>query len=115
MDIFVRNLPLNLTSSQLEQLFSMYGKVLSARVVLDRETNESRGFAFVTMPVEAEAKLAIRRISGSEIDGRIISAQKARPRGAHNNNNSSSFKTANDTVLPRSFKSPQKLVNKDYH
>lgn len=114
MDIFVRNLPLNVTSSQLEQIFSMYGKVLSAKVIFDRETKESRGFAFVTMPVEAEAKLAIRRISGSEIDGKIISAQKARPKQDNGN-----FKSPSDTVLPRSFKPPKNLVKrepfKDYH
>ena len=114
MDIFVKGLPLNVTSSQLEQLFSMYGRVLSARVIINHETKESRGFAFVKMPDEAEAKLAIRRISGSEIDGKIISAQKARPK-----RDDSSFKSPSDTVLPRSFKAPKNLTKrapfKDYH
>ena len=114
MDIFVKNLPLSITSSQLEQLFSMHGRVLSANVIFDRETKQSRGFAFVKMPDEAEAKLAIGKINGSEIDGKIISAQKALPK-----RDNSGFKSPSDTVLPRSFKPPKNLVKrspfKDYH
>lgn len=115
MDIFIKNLPLNVTSLQLEQLFSMYGRVLSAKVIIDHVTGESRGFAFVKMPEEDEAKQAILRINGAELEGKIISAQKARPKTEKPRN----FNSPNDSILPRSFKPPKEFVKrasfKDYH
>ena len=109
MEIFVKNLPLSMTSPKLEQLFSMYGTVLSAKVIFDRETKQSRGFAFVHMPIESEANLALRQINGLEIEGSRITAQKALPK----------FKNPNDTVSPKSFKVPKSFSKrapfKDYH
>ncbi len=114
MDIFVKGLPLDVTSSQLEQLFSTYGKVLSAKIIVDRETKLSRGFGFVTMLVESEGKLAIRRINGSELDGKRLTAKPARPK----DENPKSFKPSYNSVLPKSFNPPKGLVKrtpfKDY-
>ncbi len=113
MDIFVKNLPLSVTSSQLKELFSIYGKVLSAKVIVDHETQVSRGFGFVTMLVDSEAKLAIRRLDSANLEGNIIIAKEARPKVAKSMNFSS-----RDSVLPRSFKRPKALSDraqfKDY-
>lgn len=67
MDIFIRNFPGSITEDDLANLFSPYGKVLSARIVRDRETGTSRCFGFVTMEKEDEARLAIRRVNGQKI------------------------------------------------
>ncbi|WP_316356468.1 RNA recognition motif domain-containing protein [Candidatus Neptunichlamydia sp. REUL1] len=109
MDIFVKGLAESVTSSQLKELFSMYGKVLSSRIIVDHETQVSRGFGFVKMPIESEAKLAMRRISGSELEGNILKAKVA---------NTGNFNSPRDSILPRSFKPPKELSSraafKDY-
>ena len=105
MDIFVKGLSESVTSSQLKELFSMYGKVLSSRIIVDHETQVSRGFGFVKMPIESESKLAIRRINGSELEGNILIAKEARPKVANPGN----FNSPRDSIFPRSFKPPKAL------
>ncbi|MDR3272506.1 MAG: RNA-binding protein [Flavobacteriaceae bacterium] len=81
MNIFISNLNYRLTSDDLQQLFSEYGEVQSAKVVNDRETGRSRGFGFVEMEDE-EGRKAIQELNQAEYDGKVISVSEARPREA---------------------------------
>ena len=81
INIYVGNLPFSYDSSSLESLFSQYGTVESAAVITDRETGRSRGFGFVEMPDEA-ARQAIEELNGKDIEGRALTVNQARPRGA---------------------------------
>lgn len=81
MNIFVSNLSYNTDGESLQQLFTEYGEVTSANVVTDRETGRSRGFGFVEMPNDEEAENAIKALNESELDGRNISVNVARPKG----------------------------------
>ncbi|KAK1383873.1 31 kDa ribonucleoprotein, chloroplastic [Heracleum sosnowskyi] len=78
--IYVGNLPWDVDSGRLEQLFSEHGKVLDARVVSDRETGRSRGFGFVTMASETELNDAIAALDGQTLDGRAIRVNVAEER-----------------------------------
>lgn len=80
MDIYVSNLSPSVVSEDLKNQFSKFGVVSSANVIMDKFTNRSRGFAFITMPNDAEAEKAIREMDGSSFDGKAITASKARPR-----------------------------------
>ena len=80
MDIFVGNLPYELEESALEAAFGNYGSVNRVKIILDRETGRSRGIAFVTMDDQAEAQSAIENLDGSELGGRPIKVNEARPR-----------------------------------
>lgn len=78
--LYVGNLSFNTTESDINALFSGAGTVNETALVTDRETGRSRGFAFVTMSSEAEAKVAIERFSGADLDGRDLTVNEARPR-----------------------------------
>lgn len=78
--LFVANLPWSLDDAALGQLFAQAGKVLSAQIIMDRETGRSRGFGFVEMSTASEADSAIKNMNGSEVDGRKIVVNIARPR-----------------------------------
>ncbi|KMS97266.1 hypothetical protein BVRB_7g177110 [Beta vulgaris subsp. vulgaris] len=82
--VYVGNLPWDVDNGRLEQLFSEHGKVLSARVVSDRETGRSRGFGFVTMASDSEMNDAIAALDGQTLEGRAIRVNVAeeRPRRA---------------------------------
>lgn len=80
--IYVGNLPWSADDARLEQLFSEYGKVVSARVVSDRETGRSRGFGFVVLSSEAEMNDAISNLDGQNLDGRAIRVNVAAARPA---------------------------------
>ena len=80
MNIFVGNLPLSATEADLKGLFSEYGTVDSARIITDRETGRSRGFGFVELAADARAQDAIRDIDGSDLQGRNIKVNEAKPR-----------------------------------
>lgn len=80
MNIYVGNLPYGLDRDELRNVFSAYGEVTAARIVMDRETNKSKGFGFVEMPDDAQAKAAIEALNGSEISGRKAVVNEARPR-----------------------------------
>lgn len=77
-NIFVGSLAWATTSDSLERAFAQYGEVTSAKVVSDRETGKSKGFAFVEMSSGGDE--AIRALNGSELDGRQIVVNEARPR-----------------------------------
>jgi len=80
MNIFVAKLNYRTTSEQLEEYFSAYGTVSSAKVIFDRETQRSKGFGFVEMPDDTEAENAIKELNESMMDGRTIVVKKARPK-----------------------------------
>ncbi len=80
MNLYVSNLDYALTDDELSNAFAQYGTVSSARVVKDRETGRSRGFAFVEMPNDAEAQSALRGMEGASIAGRPVRVVEARPK-----------------------------------
>lgn len=80
MNIYIAGLNFSTTDADLNDLFSEYGEVSSARVITDRETGRSRGFAFVEMPDDAAAQKAIDELNGAEYDNKTISVNVARPR-----------------------------------
>ncbi|MEM6348045.1 MAG: RNA-binding protein [Bacteroidota bacterium] len=79
MNIFVANLNFTIDSDQLESMFSNYGEVSSAKVILDRETGKSRGFGFVEMPNDEEGEAAVEALNEALVEGRNIVVKKARP------------------------------------
>ncbi len=80
MKIYVGNMSFNTTQDSLEALFSNYGQVDEVAVITDRETGRPRGFAFVTMANDEEAKSAIEALNGQEFEGRTLNINEARPR-----------------------------------
>ncbi|HEV8284248.1 MAG TPA: RNA-binding protein [Chitinophagaceae bacterium] len=83
MNIFVAGLPYDLDDAELEEIFEKFGKVNSAKVAMDRETGKSRGFGFVEMPVEEEAKDAIESLNNISLGKKplIVKAAEDRPGG----------------------------------
>ena len=80
MNIFVGNLSYNTKDDGLREAFEAFGEVSSARVISDRETGRSRGFAFVEMPNAAEGQAAIQALDGRDLDGRPVKVNEARPK-----------------------------------
>ena len=80
MNIYVGNLPYSFNSSDLENVFTPYGEASSAQVIMDRATGRSRGFGFVEMDDDAAGREAIEKLDGSDIDGRRLTVNEARPR-----------------------------------
>jgi RNA recognition motif-containing protein len=78
--LFVGSLSWNVSDDQLKDFFSTVGTVASATVIMDRETNRSKGFGFVEMSSDDEAKAAIDQLNGKELDGRAVTVNEARPR-----------------------------------
>ena len=79
-NIFVGNLNFNATEEAVRSLFERYGAVNSARIMTDRDTGRSRGFAFVEMENETEADQAINALNGFQMDGRTLNVNEARPK-----------------------------------
>lgn len=77
--LYVGSLPYSTTEQQLNELFSQYGSVQSAKVITDRYTGQSRGFGFVEMATGEEAQKAITALNGSELGGRTLVVNEARP------------------------------------
>lgn len=93
MNIYVSNLSFNVQDEDLKEFFVEYGEVSSAKVIMDKETNRSRGFGFVEMPDDAAAQKAIQELDGATVEGRAIKVNIAKPkeerssRPAYSNNN----------------------------
>ncbi len=77
--IYVGNLSFKTTDAELNKLFAQHGKVISAKVVMDRETGKSRGFGFVQME-DAEASNAIKNLNGADFQGRALRVNEAQER-----------------------------------
>lgn len=78
--LFVGSLPWAVDDAAMSQLFAQAGTVVSAQVVKDRETGRSRGFGFVEMSSDEEAQNAVKNLNGTEVEGRKIVVNIARPR-----------------------------------
>jgi nucleolin len=78
--LFVGSLPWSVSDQKLKETFEKHGPVVSAKVVLDRDTNKSRGFGFVEMESSSDASNAIKALNESEIDGRNIVVNEAKAR-----------------------------------
>src|SRR5687767_15616423 len=83
MNIFVAGLPYDLDDAELEEIFEKFGTVASAKVAIDKETGKSRGFGFVEMPVESEAKEAIEGLNDISLGKKplVVKAAEDRPGG----------------------------------
>ncbi|WP_420577630.1 RNA recognition motif domain-containing protein [Ekhidna sp.] len=81
MNIFVAKLNYATSEDALRQAFEEFGTVDSAKVIMDRDTQRSKGFGFVEMPNDDEANQAIASLNDAELDGRTIVVKKANPRG----------------------------------
>lgn len=77
--LYVGNLPHATTDEQLQEHFAQVGEVLSAKVIVDRDTGRSKGFGFVEMVKEEDAQNAIARFNGAELGGRPLTVNEARP------------------------------------
>ncbi len=78
--LFAGGLPYSITSSELEEMFSKFGTVVSANVITDRDTGQSKGFGFVEMEKDKEADEAIEKLNDTELEGRKIAVNVAKPR-----------------------------------
>lgn len=80
MNIYVGNLSNNVTEDDLRTAFESFGQVTEIKIIKDRFTSESKGFAFVEMPAKQEAQAAMDELNGSELKGKAITVNEARPR-----------------------------------
>jgi len=78
--LYVGNLAYSVGDSELQQIFEAHGAVQSAQVIMDRDTGRSKGFGFVEMGSDAEAQAAIQALNGSEVEGRALTVNEARPK-----------------------------------
>ncbi len=78
--LYVGNLAYGVTDADLQRMFEAHGTVQSAQVIMDRDTNRSKGFGFVEMGSDQEAQAAIAALSGKEVDGRALTVNEARPK-----------------------------------
>ena len=88
MNIYVSNLSFAVQDEDLKEFFAEYGEVSSVKVITDKFTNRSRGFAFVEMPDETAAQKAIQELDGATVDGRTIKVNVARPKEKSSNSRS---------------------------
>lgn len=93
MNLYISNLSYNISDEDLRLLFADYGEIISAKVIMDRETGRSRGFGFVELSDDELAKKAIEELNQASYDGKVINITEARPRedrgdrgGRFNNN-----------------------------
>jgi len=81
MNIYVGNLPFNATEDQLRSAFAAFGEVSSVNLITDRDTGQSKGFAFVEMAQNSAADSAIKGLNDTEMGGRNLKVNQAKPRG----------------------------------
>src|SRR4051812_5732218 len=90
--LFVGKLSFNTTNDSLQALFATFGTVVSATIIVDRDTNQSKGFGFVEMESQTEAQAAINALDGKEFEGRSIVVNVARPREDRPSNGGGNFR-----------------------
>ena len=78
--LYVGNLPYSVSDSDLQQMFEAHGTVVSAQVIMDRDTGRSKGFGFVEMSSDQEAQAAVEAMNGKDINGRPLTVNEARPK-----------------------------------
>ncbi|MDY6935137.1 MAG: RNA-binding protein [Spirochaetota bacterium] len=82
VNIYVGNLAYSMTEESLQELFEQHGEVSSVKIITDRETGRSKGFGFVEMSENADAENAIQQLNDTEVQGRNIRVNVARPRNS---------------------------------
>ena len=80
MNIYIGNLPYSTSEDDLRDLFATHGEVSSVNIIIDRDSGRSKGFGFVEMPDKAQAESAINAINQSDVNGRSVRVNEARPR-----------------------------------
>ncbi len=83
--LYVGGLPYSVTDAKLQEIFSAHGTVESARVISDKFTGQSRGFGFVEMSDSGEAQKAIEALNGTQLDGRTLTVNEAKPMARRDN------------------------------
>jgi len=78
--IYVGNMSFDMDNMSLDEMFKPYGSVVSAQVIMDRDSGRSKGFGFVEMGSESEAQAAISALNGKEVNGRALTVNEAKPR-----------------------------------
>ncbi len=86
MNLYVGNIAFGLTEDELQAAFAAHGDVESARIITDRDTGRSKGFAFVEMPNDDQANEAMQALDGSDLNGRNIKVNQAKPKRENSNN-----------------------------
>jgi RNA recognition motif-containing protein len=89
--LYAGGLPYEVTDDRLREIFSPHGTVESARVITDRSTGRSKGFGFVEMSSETEAQGAISSLNGTNVDGRSLTVNVAKPRETRSDRGSGGF------------------------
>ena len=106
-NIFVGNLDFSATEASLRTLFERYGNVERVNVVTDRDTGRSRGFAFVEMTDGSEADRAITELNGTDLDGRTLNINEARPKPQGGGSGGGSFRGNRGGGPPRQRREPR--------
>ena len=102
MNIYVSNLSFAVVDEDLKSYFAEYGEVTSAKVIMDKYTNRSKGFGFVEMSDDAAAQKAIAELDGATVDGRSIKVSVAKPKEERtSNNNRPSYSNSNSNSNSR--------------
>jgi|SRR5512135_34604 len=83
--LYVGGLPYSITEARLQEIFSAHGSVASAKVIADKFTGQSRGFGFVEMSSGGEAQKAIDALNGTQLDGRTLTVNEAKPMARRDN------------------------------
>lgn len=81
MNLYVGNLPYSVTEEDLKDAFSEFGELTSVNIIKDKYSGQSKGFGFVEMPDNSDADKAIKALNGSQLKGRAIKVNQAKPRG----------------------------------
>ena len=97
MNIFVSNLGFNVQDEDLREFFKPYGEVSSAKIIMDRETNRSRGFGFVEMSDDTAARKAIAELDQSTVEGRTLKVMEAKPKESRSSDSFSPFRRNNNS------------------
>src|SRR5215212_4037104 len=95
MNIYVGNLSWGLKDQDLANMFTPFGEVASAKIVMDKFTQRSKGFGFVEMPNDEEAQAAIAQLNGSEVEGRNLVVNESRPKQEGGGGGGGGFKKRN--------------------
>lgn len=90
--LYVGGLPYSISEQQLQELFVTHGTVESARVITDKFTGRSRGFGFVEMSSQSEAQNAIQALNGSQLEGRTLTVNEARPQRERSDGGEGNFR-----------------------
>ncbi len=80
MNIYIGNLPYTISEDELRELFAAHGEVSSASIIMDRESGRSKGFGFIEMPDKAHGESAINALNETNVQGRNVRVNEARPR-----------------------------------